>query len=244
MQKYNPIYSYYYSEGLKTTVSANNIIKYVQDRFKNRKEFQDGISIKEEELLNILTDLNKEIKIREFRKDIELSWEFLPEKDESEQIGKRASIFKVSKTEEEKKKLEDTKEQLLEQKIQLFASLPYITSLKGTNRFEGYIAYLFENGRVILEKFYKKTKHGLEPTYNEAIYVMDITDFKELSKMGKTEIREYSKEKGLNVKVINHTKNFKQRVINETTSTYYNENVLEFIEELVSSAKKIEALKK
>lgn len=224
-------------------ISTDSILIQNANFRENLEEYNGRAYFSEEELLNFLPDLKREVKIKEFRKDIELSWEFLPEK-QKETTGKRIPILKYSKTDEEKKELEDKKEQLLEEKIELFASLPYISSLKGMNRFEGYVAYLFENGRVVLEKFYKKTKHGVIPTFNEAIYVMNITDFKELSKMGKTEIREYAKDMGLDVKVINHTKNFKQRVLNEVNSTSYNENVIDFIDDLVSSAKRIEELRK
>lgn len=241
---YNPSYHYVeFATNNTSLISADTVIIQAKEFNSAMEEFNDEICIKEEELLNLLPDLKRNIKIQEFRKDIELSWEFLPEK-QYEATGKKMPIFKYSKTEEEQKELEDRKEQLLEEKIELFSSLPYISSLKGMNRFEGYVAYLFENGRVILEKFYKKTKHGAIPTYNEAIYVMNITDFKELSKMGKTEIREYAKEAGLDVKVINHTKNFKTRVLNEVNSISYNENVLDFIEDLVTSAKRPEELRK
>jgi len=241
---YNPSYHYVeFATNNASLISSDTVIIQAKEFDSVMEEFNNEINIKEEELLDLLPDLKRSIKIQEFRKDIELSWEFLPEK-QYEPTGKKMPIFKYSKTEEEQKELEDRKEQLLEEKIELFSSLPYISSLKGMNRFEGYVAYLFENGRVILEKFYKKTKHGAIPTYNEAIYVMNITDFKELSKMGKTEIREYAKESGLDVKVINHTKHFKTRVLNEVNSISYNENVLEFIEDLVSSAKRPEELRK
>lgn len=236
---YNPSYNYMdLKTGVISLISADSIFIQNKEFCENLDGFGSEYCITEDELLDFLPDLKRNLKIKQFRKEIELSWEFLPEKQNSDSEGKRMPLFKNHKTEEEKKAFEDKKDDLLEEKIELFSTLPYVTSLKGMNRFEGYVAYMFENGRVILEKFYKKTKHGLEPTYNEAIYVMNISDFQELSKMGKTEIREYAKDAGLNVRVINHSKNFKQRVINEVNSIAYTDDVMSFVDELVSNAKK------
>ncbi len=235
---YNPSYNYpSMGTGKRTHISAETILIQNKEFGKSLKAYGGETCIAEEELLDFLPDLKRELQINKFRKEIELSWEFLPEKQSGDAQEKRMPLFKRYKTDEEKKELEDKKDDLLEEKIELFSSLPYVTSLKGMNRFEGYVAYIFENGRVVLEKFYKKTKHGLEPTYNEAIYVMNISDFQELSKMGKTEIRQYAKDVGLKVRVIHHTKNFKQRVMNEVTSIGYTDDVMNFVEELVSNAK-------
>ena len=135
-------------------------------------------------------------------------------------------------TQEEKKK-----EILLEEKTSLFSSLPYIANLKGKNHFEGYEAYVFENGKVILEKFYKKTRGGYAPTMNEAIYAMNIKDFEELSKMGKTEVREYAKANGLDLTPIHHTKYFSKRVMAVVNSKSYNSDVLDYIDQLIEKSK-------
>ena len=73
------------------------------------------------------------------------------------------------------------------EKKELFdSSSPYLI-LKGKNSFDGYQGYLYENGKIILEKFYDNYETKKIAT-GQAIYVMDIDNFREISKKSKREI--------------------------------------------------------
>lgn len=235
-ENYNPSYNYTDETGNSYFISADAIL--IQN-----KEFANCVSgypkepLTEEELLDILSDLKRKIRLEEFRKTISIGWEFLPEKENKANTGRKIERKNDLKTEEELTQEEKKKERLLEEKTSLFSSLPYIANLKGKDHFEGYEAYVFENGKVILEKFYKKTRDGYVPTMNEAIYAMNIKDFEELSKMGKTEVREYAKANGLDLTPIYHTKYFSKRVMSIVNSKSYNSDVLDYIDQLIEKSK-------
>lgn len=67
----------------------------------------------------------------------------------------------------------------------------YVT-LMGKNKFDGYLAHIFVNGKVIFEK-YDKDNQNLS---NEAgaAYIMTIKNFNEFSKKSISELRDYVKE--------------------------------------------------
>lgn len=203
----------------------------------------DGYQTIDDLLKEVLKDLRNRIRKEQFKKDIELSWEFIPEPLKESSYHTNNHYFRKNKTEEEKDVLEQKKKEILEAKLDVFKDLPYIATLKGIDHFEGYIAYLFPNGKVIMEKFYKKVrvkkgKYALEPAINEAIYVMGIENFQTLSRQGKMEIRRYINETNdPHAKVIYHFKNFKQKVLNEITGCDYSSEVLDYVDQLIQSEK-------
>lgn len=63
----------------------------------------------------------------------------------------------------------------------------YIYKLLGTNKFDGYVGYIYPNGKVVFEKFYENSKTK-KVAKSSATYVMNIFNFIALSKLSKTEI--------------------------------------------------------
>ena len=57
----------------------------------------------------------------------------------------------------------------------------------GKNTFNGYIGYVYPNGRVVLDKFYDKQTDSLLAD-GHAVYAMNIEEFYELSKLSKSEL--------------------------------------------------------
>lgn len=232
-------------------IYASDILKYTEQFCASIPEFDlslFGFQSDEEMLQTCLIDLNEKIenkrreevrkqKIEEFRKGIELSWEFIPKVGKG--FGTLTGISRDKKANKEKQEQQVKREILLEKKLDLFKDLPYVAVLQGTNRLEGYIAFVFANGKVIFEKFYKKTRYGLVPTINEAIYVINIAYFSELSKGEKGDIRSFIKE-GIDpdARVINHSSNFRKKVEREVDGIEYNDTILAYIESLVSSIQK------
>ncbi len=73
---------------------------------------------------------------------------------------------------------------IYERKKAFFDRSNYLYKIYGTNSFNGYIAYVYENGEVLMEKFFDDYAQCL-PTKGEAIYNVQVTDFETLSKMSK-----------------------------------------------------------
>jgi len=110
---------------------------------------------------------------------------------------------------------------LLEQKIQFFSNSNPLFELSGINTFDGYLAYMYSNGVVVFEKFFKQSrkingKNMLVPVSGEAIYVMNFQEFADLSKYSKMElIQEIRDFNNPNVKRVFHYKNKWQNELND-----------------------------
>ena len=180
----------------ETTIDTNTIIRYFEEIVKEHPEIKEQeidldelfkkFNVTEEytksldpvEYTNLLQDLvdrNKKLEA------ITLNWEILPVKEglkENEgQLPRRKYTPGV-----------DTFD--VEGRSNIFnsyiASLSPVLELKGINNFDGYIAYVFNNSKVILEK----PKGIKKSEYYGATYVMDLNNFFELSKLSRTEIIE------------------------------------------------------
>lgn len=161
--------------------------KEVYDKFKNvlayfpelnfldidRREFAGMGLVEVEEYLN------------KYLEELNVNWDFLSPDDNS--ISKEY-IEAIQSDKRDSSKID--KEKLLElyiEKKELFdSSSPYLI-IRGKNSFDGYRGYLYENGSVVLEKFFDNYETKRIAT-GQAIYVMDLSNFYELSKKSKTEI--------------------------------------------------------
>ena len=80
-----------------------------------------------------------------------------------------------------------SEEKLLEifmKKKEFFGSRKTVIRVKGEDEFEGYIGYVYINGKVVLEKYYNSEKTK-SLTYGNAIYCMDADKFLILSQFPK-----------------------------------------------------------
>lgn len=126
-----------------------------------------------------------------YRKDIEVSWEILPASDRDETLYE--SLGGYSLTEEEKNKLQASRERIFDEKNAFYQSHKPYCVIKGCNSFDGYIGYIYPNGKVILDKYYdvnikKNGQVGSKNIATAAYFVMDIGEFVELSRKSRTEI--------------------------------------------------------
>lgn len=116
-----------------------------------------------------------------------VNWQIVPPGTEDE-IDKKVikSLNRkynyLSPAEREKKILERFK--IYERKKKYFDNTKYLYKIFGINTFDGYIAYIYENGEVLMEKFFDDHANCL-PTIGEAIYNIRVNDFEELSKYSK-----------------------------------------------------------
>lgn len=232
----DPKFSIYftdYIDGKKISISTTEYLKFFESMCVKYPVLADDISSVRENIdyKEVFKDLYRQKRINSIRQNISVSWEFMPKGDRTTSVSYRSSSSSMKK-----ESYANNGEELLKDKEKFFNSLPYIATFNGINHFEGYIAYVFENGKVVFEKFYERVKGGLKPAVGNAIYIMDIEDFATLSKLDKTEIRKM-KDK---VKAKNHTKTFQQRVLKEISAPSYNDDVLDYIDSLIEKAKEKE----
>ena len=123
-----------------------------------------------------------------YLKDLGANWDFLEpnsqvEEDITRKTKRSSNGFSIiGKKEDEEKLLK-----LFMTKKQLYESTNPLYRIKGKNTFAGYIAYIYANGRVILDRFYDK-QNDSNLALGHAVYAMNMQEFYELSKLSKTEI--------------------------------------------------------
>ena len=137
-----------------------------------------------------LKDARTKIKKDEFVKAIKLRFELFP-KGEGKVKGHGAFSRKSVVSEDIKRLLEKKYDALLEEKINFYPATDYLWILEEAQAFSGYRGYVYPNGKVIFEKFYRNTRNGLAPTHNESFIAMDVLDFIEMAPKSKTELMDF-----------------------------------------------------
>ncbi len=117
----------------------------------------------------------------------DINWQIVPPGTEAELDRKVVESLNrqynyLSPEERELKILE--RYALYERKRAFFDNSGYTHKFYGTESFEGYIAYIYENGEVLMEKFFSDYANCL-PTIEEAIYNIKVVDFERLSRLSK-----------------------------------------------------------
>ena len=178
-----------YSDIIYTFNGQNYSFKDLYTRYI--KELTDNPELK---ILDIPREEFKDFSYDEVEKymDLELkdsraNWVFLEDGLDSVRIDRAINntINSCTSTSKKKKTAEELRNLFLKKK-ELFEGLNKYSTVLGRNTFEGYVAYIFPNGKVILERFFKKKRNGEEViAYDEAIYVMNIEDFDRLSRLPK-----------------------------------------------------------
>ena len=101
-------------------------------------------------------------------------------------------------------------------KLNFYENSNYELRLFGIGPFESHVAYLYPNGMVVVDKFYDESL-DVNPTYNEAIYVMDINTFLNMISMDKPNLRGNE-----NVKRIFHSGHWEDRLQEEINNPTIN----------------------
>ena len=158
---------------------------------------------------------------------------------------KRGSYAKVTSNKEQVQANLKRAYDLLEEKLEYFSNTNPVIELFGIDTFTGYTAYMYSNGVVILEKLYKRidTKNGREiivPAKDEAIYVMNYSEFIDLSKYTKPELmQEIIDFQNPNVKRIYHTPNgsWKEKINKLINGSGYGNLDYELFDEITNKLK-------
>lgn len=174
-----------------------------------------------------------------YDEDVVVNWTFLP-KGEKIRKGEssNSSEYVIKEQKDNNKLVNETN-----MRISILENSGYMgTPVKGLDTFSGYFAFIYPNGKVILEKFWED-EECLKPAVGYATYVMQIDNFIELSKKSKIELIEYIKTiPEIGVKRIFHTSinNWQRNLNNEIEGTYRLEDAIEFINGLKTGDKKHE----
>lgn len=123
-----------------------------------------------------------------YLKDLGANWDFLePNSQVDEDITKKTKGSSNGYSVKGEEKREEKLLKLFMTKKQLYESTNPLYRIKGKNTFEGYIGYIYANGRVILDRFYDK-QNDSNLALGHAVYAMNMQEFYEISKLSKTEI--------------------------------------------------------
>lgn len=125
-----------------------------------------------------------------------INWQIVPKGHDTNKIHE-AVINCLNRTyrhltPEERKKIIDEAYALYERKLNFFESTDYIEKVYGIGKFNGYMAYFYANGEVLMEKFFDDYAESL-PAKNEAIYNLKVVDFEALSKLSKPKLMKNEK---------------------------------------------------
>lgn len=192
-----------FCEESKNRLEIRKMIKYVtmylkSDRNKDYSFIGDnGNKICYENIIirynNIIRKLNNNSR--------EVNWVLIPEGN---------NIKKANKTGEAKvtimnyEKVNRLKE-IGNSKNSYYEGTNYQAKAIGLKKYRGYVAYIYENGEVILDRLFDSK--AISSAVGNAIYNIRVEDFMLLSKLDKTTLRKCS-----NVGVIIHSKNWRDRV--------------------------------
>lgn len=125
----------------------------------------------------------------EYLTDLSANWDFLPPDDKSyeNEAMKKIRESGQAMSEEEREQHQLRLLDLFMEKKELYDSSDPFFRVKGKETFDGYIGFVYPNGRVVLDKFYDDADSG-KLADGHAVYAMSIQDFYELSKLSKSEI--------------------------------------------------------
>lgn len=122
-----------------------------------------------------------------YLKELSANWEMIPKGSMDEDFTSMVKTGTSSMDEEERRLLQERLANLYLEKKSLYESSDPYSILRGIKTFDGYYAYVYPNGKVILDKYFENVSTGRLAKDN-AIYVMDFVDFYELSHLSKSEL--------------------------------------------------------
>lgn len=158
--------------------------------------------------------------------EISVNWEILPEEELDNGIARGIRENTKDLSDEEKQIKREKLLELYMEKKEFFSTTNPMFRVKGKETFDGYVGYIYPNGKVILEKFYKNTANNQVST-GDAIYILDIGDFYRLSHFTKKVLMNDER-----VERIVHNGDWQskvRKVLENNEKTYSNEILKELI---------------
>ena len=184
--------------------------------------------------IDTVTDFTAQMEEYIESKKLEASWNFIRNGKKvvtpvSDDVIDRLKDVKPGK----KKVTREERVQAVTDRMSFLDHTDYVYKMTGKDNFEGYIGYIYSNGTVIFEKFYKSLDNH-EPSTSNATYVMTFSNFVEMSKKTKLEIMEYIKHGGTDVRRVYHTNKWIDKMISIITGKSYDQKAMEKIDRLIN----------
>lgn len=168
--------------------------------------------------------------MNDYLKDLSANWEMIPDgKTLDEAFTNSISRKTREMSEEEKIRYREHLTELYLEKKTFHESSDPVCTLRGLNTFDGYVAYVHSNGKIVLEKYFENANTGRVST-GDAIYIMDSDDFHRLSQLSKRELIESGQ-----CKRVIHRGNWQSRVMDEIKSDGSNKSTGVDYKELVKT---------
>ena len=168
-------------EAIRDRNEINNYLKLVgQYLFSSkRKDFcittDEGIKVDYDNILARYNNLRRIVS----NDSSFVDWILIPEGKKYKSVSKEENPQYTLMNIEEINRLKS----LGEVKRNFYESSPYLAKAIGLRRYHGYIAYIYANGEVILDREY--IEHHPSTASGDAIYVIKAIDFEKLSKLDK-----------------------------------------------------------
>lgn len=165
--------------------------------------------------------------------ELSANWELIPREDTSVEKSIRSIAkrnYRNISLEERKQKEKKLIDLYMEKKKFYDSTDPYFR-IKGKQTFDGYVGYIYKNSIVVLEKYYDNCKKQ-KIANNEAIYIMDMKDFYELSQYTKS----YLIANHLCNRVI-HKGSWQERVLQYINQQELTSNPTEYTKKLIDQNK-------
>ena len=168
--------------------------------------------------------------MKDYLKDLSANWEMIPDgKTLDEAFTNSISRKTREMSEEEKARYREHLTELYLEKKTFHESSDPVCTLRGLNTFDGYVAYVHSNGKIVLEKYFENASTGRVST-GDAIYIMDSDDFHRLSQLSKRELIDSNQ-----CKRVIHRGNWQSRVMDEIKSDGSNKSTGVDYKELVKT---------
>lgn len=212
-------------------IKEYNEIKFAHPEFKTYALEEDGIDYRD---LSLATEMTAYLEECIESKQLAASWNFIKNGKRDENVSQEVVDRLSEKKKNKKTKLSrEEKIQAINDRMNFLDHTKYLYKITGKDNFEGYVGYIYDNGSVIFEKFYKSVDN-YEPADSNATYVMNFNNFVEMSKKNKTEIMKFIKDGGTGVRRLYHTSNWWVRVLKVVLSKEYDVEAMKKIDTLIN----------
>ena len=241
------INDYRYSFDKKSNkISSTDAIKVFED-FINRVikegnfDKKEGFFTSYEELLSVkASNTWKKIQNTKLVESIKVSFEMISSGTNINTLTRVRKPVEVLPLSEKRQAKIKRDYDLLDQKLDYYGSKTPVIELRGINNFVGYFAQFYQNGVVVLDKYYKygKDRRGNEkvvPASDEAIYFMNSKEFADLCRYTKPELIEEKKFNNPDIDRKYHKGKWQQRVDSIINGKGYGELDLDFLNQLIKA---------
>lgn len=221
-------------DGTIVRCNAKDLINEFNTMRNRHPEFKTLLLEKEEGIdyqdIEVFNNLLQKIETVMKSKELAVSWKLFKKGEREKKNDLGISVDKLPRIELSN----DEKNSELRKRIDFFETSPYLYRVEGINNFSGYVGYIYGNGYVIFEKFYKN-EDSFDLALGNATYIMNFANFVEMSKLSKLEIIEFIKKGSTEVFRRYHTSNWINNMKSIIYSDGYDVDMIKIIDSLIKS---------